>query len=223
MRSRFLSALLLPTLLLVIAPGVRAQDGFRGALEKINRTAPLAHPFATLSVPTLAIADLDGDDKPDGAILLESEGSHGQGYFEVELHFTGHRNANLKFQSLEPAVTVKALDINHDGDVDLIIEQSWTHRRLQVWINDGHGNFEKGRMEDFPSGLAPVRDRIGSSDRIDLQAFSLSSQRGFETMLVASHIAGRPPSDSDFAISSISLFRPDHALSLARSRAPPLS
>src|SRR5262245_7065749 len=141
MRTRFLSVSFgMTAMLIVAAPLLRAQDGAQGALAKINRAAAFAGPLARLHGPTLALADLDGDDKPDGAIL-ESDASSGQGNFEVELHFTRHRNTDIKFQSPEPAIMVKALDIDHDGDIDLIMEQSLTHKQLQVWINDGHGNF----------------------------------------------------------------------------------
>jgi hypothetical protein len=173
--------------------------------------------------PTLALADFDGDDKPDGAILLQSDVSRGQGNFELELHFTGRSNTDIKFQSPEPSVTVEALDIDHDGDIDLVIEQSLTRKRLQVWINDGHGNFERGRMEDFPSVVVPIRDKVGSSERLEPSVLSLPSQRGFESMLVACHIAGRPPCETDFLHFSISLFPLDHSPSLTQSRAPPLS
>ena len=210
-------------MLLVVVPVLRAQDGVQGALAKFNRTSALVEPLTGLHGPTLAVADLDGDGKPDGAILLASDDLRGLGNFDVELHFTHHSNTDIRFQSADPAITVEALDIDHDGDIDLIIEQSLTRKRLQVWINDGHGNFEKGRMEDFPSAVAPTRDQIRLSEHLDYPAVSLPTQRGFETMLMACHIAGRPPSESDLATSSTTLFRPDHAASLTHSRAPPLT
>lgn len=222
MNVRFLCRNLAFATVLLVAPVLRAQDGVQGALASIRATTPLAQSFTSLQGPTLAIADFDGDNKPDGAILLEADRLRGQGNFKIELHLTEHDNADIKFQSAEPELTVEALDIDHDGDIDLVIEQSVTRKRLQVWINDGHGNFEKVRIEDFPSPV-PTRQQLSSWQRLDYPVISLPSQRGFETMLMASHIAGRPPSDNQVAPSSKNLFGNDRGFSLTPSRGPPLS
>lgn len=223
MNTRFATAnFFLATFLVVAAPIVHAQDGIQGALGEFNSTSSSGQ-FLRLSGQTLAIADFDGDNRADGAILLEPNAVLGQGNFEIKLHLTGHNNRDIKFQSLEPALTVEARDIDHDGDIDLIIEESISHKRIQVWINDGNGNFEKGRLEDFPSDAGPVSDRLSSSELIDALTLSLPTQRGFETMLIACHIAGRPPSRKRFPSHSTNLFTSNQAFSLTPSRAPPLS
>lgn len=224
MKVRFLGiGFFVASMLLVAAPVLLAQDGTQGAFAQADRAAFLGQRLNQLSGPTLAIADLDGDNKLDGAVVLKTGPFLTPGSFQIDLHFTGRDNANIAFQSSESDITVVALDIDHDGDIDLVIEQPLTRKRLQLWINDGHGNFEEGRTEDFPSGMAPNRDGIESSEHLDTPAMSLPTQRTFETMLMACHVAGRPPSVSNFAPSSISLFRPDPAPSLTHSRAPPLS
>lgn len=222
MDTRFLSAnVVLATFLIVAAPIVRAQDGVQGALREFNRTTS-SRQILGLSGPTLAIADFDGDNEPDGAILLKSS-PLGQGNFEIELHLTGHSDSDIKVNSLESALTVEALDIDHDGDIDLVIEESISHKRLQIWVNDGHGKFEKGRLEDFPSAAAPTPEQVRSPERLDLPALSLPAQRGFETMLLACHIVGRPPSEDEFAPRSKNHPPKDQSFSLTPSRAPPLS
>ncbi|HEV2733155.1 MAG TPA: VCBS repeat-containing protein [Terriglobales bacterium] len=222
MDTRFLTTnVFLATFLSVAAPLLRAQDGVQGALREFNRTTS-SRQILGLSGPTLAIADFDGDNKPDGAILLNSS-PLGQGNFEIELHLTGYSDNEIKFHSLESTLTVEALDIDHDGDIDLVIEQSISHKRLQIWVNDGHGKFEKGRLEDFPSAAAPTHEQVRSPERLDAPAFSLPTQRGFETMLLACHIVGRPPSENQFAALSKKHPPKDQAFSLTPSRAPPLS
>jgi len=224
MKTRFYTAsFVVAALLLVAAPVLRAQDGVQGALEQVNRAASLGQRLSPLSGPALAIADLDKDNKPDGAVLLEATPCFGTGRFQVDLHFTDRDNARITFQSSESNLAVVALDIDHDGDIDLVIEQSLTHKGLQVWLNDGHGNFEKGRIEDFPSADVPSRELVRSSERLEPPAASLPTQRGFETMLMACHVAGRPPSEREFADVSTNLSQIDHPFSLTASRAPPLS
>jgi hypothetical protein len=225
MKLRLLSVnFVLATLLLVASATVlRAQDGAEGALAQASHTALLGQRWNRLSGPTLAIADFDGDNKQDGAAVLESAPFLPSGNFQIDLHFSGRNNASIIFQSSESDLAVGALDIDHDGDIDIVVEQSVTHKRLQVWINDGHGNFAKGHIEDFPSVVAPTRDQVMSLERRNFPAVSLPSQRGFETMLIACHVAGRPPSDTGFALAPTTSFQDDRPLSLASSRAPPLS
>jgi len=213
----------LAALVLVAAPVLRAQDGAEGALARARQAVLPTQSMSRLSGSTVAVADFDGDNKQDGAVVLETGSFLTPGSFQIELHFTGRDNAKIAFQSAEPDIMVDALDIDHDGDFDILIEQSLTYKRLQVWLNDGRGNFAKGRIEDMPSAVAPSRDRLMASGCADCVTISLPTQRGFETMLMACHIVGRPPSDGEFAVESESSFVANSQISLATPRAPPLS
>src|SRR5262249_34160741 len=146
----------------------------------------------------------------------------GPSTFQIELHFTGRTNSAITFQSPESDLMVNALDIDHDGDVDILIEQSFTHKRLQVWLNDGHGNFEKGRIEDFPSSGLPDGEQASSPRTMECPAVVVPTQRSFETWLITCHVAGRPPSARDIAVLSADLFLSVRVFSSASSRAPPL-
>ena len=212
----------LAALVLAAAPVLRAQDGAQGALAQASHTALLGQRLTRISGPVLTIADFDGDSKEDGAVVLENGAFVAPGSFQIDLHFTGRSNANIAFQSPESDITVAAFDIDHDGDIDIVVEQSLTHKRLLVWLNDGRGNFAKGRIEDFASAAVPTRDQIRPSERLDCPAVSLPSQRGFETTLMSCHIAGRPPSHLELAVVSSESFQTSSPFSLATSRAPPL-
>lgn len=213
----------LTTLLLLGVPALHAQDGAEGALARISGIGLLDRTLNPLRGPALAVADFDGDNRPDGAVLLKPASSPGLGDFQVELHFTNNNNATIQFQSPESNVTVAALDIDHDGDIDIVIEQSLTHKALQVYINDGQGNFEKGRIENYRSVAEPVSHQVTSSELLYSPAVSLPTQRGFESMLLACRVAGRPPSAHPFAASSANVHQIVGIFSQAQSRAPPLS
>ncbi|HEY6349545.1 MAG TPA: VCBS repeat-containing protein [Candidatus Angelobacter sp.] len=195
---------------------VWAQDGMKGALAQTNFTAPFGR--------SLAVADLDGDNQPDGAVLLRSGWPGTSGNFKIQLHFTGHTNVELAFQSKETALAVTAWDIDNDGDTDLVVEENMTHKPLRVWINDGNGEFHEGRVQDFPS-LAPgtqehLRLPANQPDRLVL---CLPPQRGFELPILTAGLLARPPSKNSsnavWLLSSIKV----RTLALNSSRAPPLS
>jgi hypothetical protein len=163
--------------LALTASSLWAQDGLPGALSRSNlaSSANLLTPFGQ----TLAFADFDGDHNPDGAVLLDRDGRQPQSSFRtIELHFTGRLNIDLALESSETALAISALDVNRDGAADIVVEQSFTHKRIQVWLNDGRGGFRKVRSEDFPSADAGNCERLESpSQPTDFPAIGLSPQR----------------------------------------------
>jgi hypothetical protein len=210
---------ILASSLALAAPCLWSQDGLKGALSPENLASPvgLAAPFWQ----TLASADFDGDNKPDGAVLLDS-GLPGKNNFRIQFHFTGRRNSEIDFQSPEKALSVAARDINHDGYTDVIIEQPLTHKPVGVWLNDGHGDFHQGRIEDFPAPGLGSHERLESPiRRADFPALCL---RTTETgMLTACPRLGHPGSSVDLEATAIDLTPGSRALSSNSPRAPPQS
>jgi len=150
-RSPFLRIILIA--LVLASSAAWAQDGLRGiATNDAQGSSALRSSFEQ----RLVVADFDNDQRPDGAILTDAGQLNGQRSFRIDLHLTAGDNNTLTFQSSETALTISALDVNHDGATDIVVEQAFTRRRLEVWLNDGHGIFRKARSEDFPSAYEPV-------------------------------------------------------------------
>jgi hypothetical protein len=139
-------------LLVLFVPSLRAQDGLMGAL---SRESAMTHARIGFE-QQLAAADFDNDQMPDGALLLPEGFSGGKRSFRIELHFTSGNNDAITFTTAERGLSISALDVNRDGAPDIVIEKAFTHQRLQVYLNDGHGAFHQARLEDFdapdPSG-----------------------------------------------------------------------
>src|SRR5262245_3538859 len=211
----FAGSLILAAMLALTAPSLRAQDGLEGALRRVN--------FAPSFGPTLAIADFDRDKKADGAVLVDSGLPRGQCGFQIEIHFSGRENVAFTFQSTEAVHSVSAWDIDRDGDTDVIVEQPFTEQRLQIWLNDGRGNFQSGRIEDFPS--PPTREHLTTSPgaRRDV-CIALPPQRCFETdALPVRRLLDRPVASSSFPIALEASLPALYAFSANSSRAPPYS
>ncbi len=145
MRSTFLRIFLVS--LALAAQTVWAQDGLPGAESKAANAPWLRSPLTS----RLVAADFDNDQKLDGALLIDAGVIDGQRMFRIELHVSASENRNLLFASNDPSLAISALDVNSDGMPDLVVEQAFTHKRLQVWLNDGQGGFRRARAEDFPS------------------------------------------------------------------------
>ncbi len=148
MKARCLIPGFVFAVLSLAAPPLSAQDGLGGAISRLEITKSFLHqPFEQ----KLAAADFDNDQKPDGAVIVDTGQFDGQKIFRIELHVTAGNNIDLTFESNNLAPAISALDVNQDGAPDIVVEESFTHKRLYVWLNDGHGAFRKARTEDFPS------------------------------------------------------------------------
>jgi hypothetical protein len=208
---------------LALTASLWAQDGLEGAVSRANLASPanVGMPFSQ----TLAAADFDGDNKPDGAFLVD----HGQlwpqsGFRTIELHFTGRGNTELTFESNETTLAISALDVNRDGAPDIVVEQPFTHKRLHVWLNDGRGGFRKVRSQDFPSADAGNHERLESpSARTNCPALCLSSQRGSEIAILTA--CRLPYLDSSAGEQALPFVAPLGLRAVAPNspRAPPLS
>jgi len=188
----------LPLLALACAaPMLHAQEGLKGAVARTDTLGPsLGLSFGSLFKRPLAIADFDGDRQPDGALLLTPASATTRSSYRVEVHLSRTKNVELTFESKDDMLALAALDINHDGTTDLVIEQALTHRRLHVWLGDGQGGFRKVRAEDF-SATDPGSGAQASAPNSQQKAVavSLPPQGRFQTtLLISGHISGRPPS-----------------------------
>ncbi len=128
-------------------PLLKAQDGLRGAMSRGAKTTQSVTDFSA----HIAAADFDEDHDPDGAILLETGRLNGKRSFRIEVHVTKAANSAITFLSTESGLAISALDVNHDGAPDIVIEKEFTHQRLQVYLNDGHGAFRIAHAEDYPA------------------------------------------------------------------------
>ncbi len=134
--------------LALVTPAMWAQDGLRGALSRYGSEGRLLqHEFDQ----QIVAADFDEDQQPDGAVLIDTGQTDGQRSFRIEMHLTSGQNTGIRFSSSESAISIAALDVNADGAPDIVVEQTFTHKRLQVWLNDGHGSFRKVNSEDYQS------------------------------------------------------------------------
>lgn len=200
-----------------------AQDRVEGALTRGNLASPLnlSNSFGR----TFAGADFDNDHKLDRAVLVDSGPLEGQNSFRIDLHLSGGGNFELIFQSTEIALALTALDLNEDGAIDVVVEQALTHQRLYVWLNDGHGEFHRGRVEDFQSNDNPIGEQFDTpSSKPDYTTACLALHRGTLTdKLAARSLSGPPPSSGEFKIFGTGSSPTARPSSSDYSRAPPHS
>jgi hypothetical protein len=88
---------------------------------------------------TAIISDFDGDNQPDLA-TSRLEGSS----YKVEIQLSASQETtSFTLSSSERAIALLAVDVDKDNDKDLIIVSATSLKPLALWMNDGHGHFER--------------------------------------------------------------------------------
>jgi hypothetical protein len=101
-----------------------------------------------------AIADFDGDRKPDLATVEVQKGdSSSTSQYSIRLQLTA--GAVQVFGVIAPAggLQIVARDVNGDDALDVLVSTAWQHQQVAVLLNDGHGNFTWADAGAFPSAF----------------------------------------------------------------------
>jgi hypothetical protein len=126
--------------------------------EKAFRLGTAASPFGF----STAVANLDSDRQPDFAIA-DRVGDSARGYeYSLEVSLSLGARQVFRFHSLDAALSVSALDLDNDKDLDIVLTQTLTGKVVAVWINDGDGQFSPGKNRDIPPSLDSGRFNGGA-------------------------------------------------------------
>lgn len=103
---------------------------------------------------TFAIADFDGDRKPDLATVeIQKSSSASKTQYSIRLQLAV--GAAQIFGVTAPAggLQIVAKDVNGDDALDVVVSTAWQHRQVAVLLNDGHGRFTLAETGAFPDAL----------------------------------------------------------------------
>ena len=156
LRNSFLLAILLATATVCYGAAPNTDSN----VEPLEISSPLTSGWA--------VADLDGDHKPDVA-QTRGIGQDGTNYlYRVELKLSqGGTASTFTFSNTDSlGVSVTAVDVDGDHDLDLVISARFRHQRIGVWINDGKGSF----TENLHSLFAATEDSSLNSSHDNLTA-----------------------------------------------------
>jgi len=173
--------------------------------------------------PVGAVADLDGDNVPDLAIV-SAKGRGPKGFqYQLELHLSARPAlSSLSITARERGLRIVARDVDGDGDLDLVITSALSLAPVEVWINDGHGRFTKGNPAAYPSSI------WGEG----LVIFSETAERAMEAGLLPpchdcagfsdQHRPCRLPVGDDGTPLELAPFHASNVAGAPKTRSPPL-
>jgi hypothetical protein len=120
--------------------------------------------------PQFAIADLDGDVRPDFATIEAGPNSIGDTNYWIQLQLSAAGRQSIRLVAPAGGLLIEARDVNGDHAVDLVLATAWHRQPVAVFLNDGHGSFSRIEPTVFPRAfresktnwLSPSNDPVES-------------------------------------------------------------
>jgi hypothetical protein len=98
-----------------------------------------------------AIADFDGDNRPDFATVQPGPSSSLNMRYWIGVQLSGGSRQTVGITAPAGGLQITSRDVNGDNFLDVVVTTAWTNRPVAVLLNDGHGNFTPSDPRAFPS------------------------------------------------------------------------
>jgi hypothetical protein len=115
---------------------------------------PQSGPASSLQVTSqFAIADFDGDRRPDLATVQVGQGSSWDTHYWIAFRLSGGSRQTLGITAPTGGLQITSRDVNGDSFLDVVITTAWTNLPVAVLLNDGQGNFRATSPSAFPGAF----------------------------------------------------------------------
>jgi hypothetical protein len=126
--------------------------------------------------PQFAIADFDGDVRPDLASI--QAGPNGSTTYWIHLQLSGAGQQSIRLVGPAGGLLIEARDVNGDHAVDLVLATAWLRQPVAIFLNDGHGNFSRAEPTEFPGAFSESKTNWVSGSNLTTDAVGVAPQSG---------------------------------------------
>jgi len=190
-----------------------------------NRNHPVTHlaKSALAQGSThFAIADFDGDLRPDLAMIRVSRDGAPDAQYSLELQFSSGTRAPIGLIGPAGGLEVSPQDVNGDQFADLVITSVVDSQFVAILLNDGKGNFTQVDRADYPGvGRRPQSRLLGPPDTTIRELVVGQSQKMFGDEVISAIREHVPQRAFPLALASVKISAGPVIL-LPAGRAPPL-
>lgn len=164
-RRRVIRSMLLLLLLGIVGSSAAANPDIQKV--PVNSVGP-GQPFA--------IADLDGDVRPDLATIQAGSNTSGTTDYWVQLRLTTASWRSIRLVAPAGGLWVEARDVNGDHAVDLVFSTAWFRRPVAILLNDGHGSFSRVEPATFPQAFDECKTNWSSASKQAIDSIGVPAQ-----------------------------------------------
>jgi len=112
-----------------------------------------ARPASAQAFAHFAIADFDGDSRPDLATVNVGQSSARNTRYWIAFHLSGRSSQTVGITAPTGGLQITSWDVNGDSFPDVIVTTAWTNKPIAILLNDGLGNFTPSSPSDFQSAF----------------------------------------------------------------------
>jgi hypothetical protein len=122
-----------------------------------QRWEGLDRPTTGTAGASFAIADFDGDSKPDLATVQPGPAMAARTNYWIHLEFSLGNHGSFAVVAPAGGLQIASRDVNGDSFLDLIISTSIANQPVAVLLNDGRGNFTLAKPGAFGAAIWQAR------------------------------------------------------------------
>lgn len=115
-----------------------------------------------------AIADLDGDLRPDLASIQAEPNSSATTNYWIQLQLSTTGWQSIRVVAPSGGLRIETRDVNGDNAIDLVLAESWFNRPVAIFLNNGHGGFSRAETSAFPGAFRESETNWSSSSATSL-------------------------------------------------------
>jgi hypothetical protein len=127
---------------------------------------------------TFAIADFDGDRRPDFASIQAGQNRSGSSDYSIQIYLSQVGRQSIDLVAPVGGLLIEARDVDGDHAVDLIVSTAWRKRPVAIFLNDGHGTFSRAEVAAFPGAFSEYEINLVSGSNPATDALGISPKPG---------------------------------------------
>lgn len=138
-----------------------------------------SRPIASIGPGTqFAIADFDGDLRPDFASIEGGTNVSGSANYWIELQLTSIGRQSIQLVAPAGGLLIQARDVNGDHAIDLVFTTAWFGQPVAIFLNDGRGGFSRAEPDAYPGAFSESKTNWISTTDLATDAVGVPSQSG---------------------------------------------
>jgi hypothetical protein len=192
----------------------------RGTGLSSQKVEAFAHGAAAAT--HFAIADFDGDSRPDLATVETGLVGVSHARYWIGFRLSAGARQMIGVNAPVGGLEIASRDVNGDNIVDLVVSTAWLKSPVVVLVNDGHGNFTIREPSAFSSALTNPSRTLESPAQQNPDTAIAVPARG-SSDFIASERAVASVDSSEKLLTSNSLRKVFLLVVCSSGRAPPLS
>lgn len=145
-------------------------------MASTNRDSTAQPAMRSVARAQFAVADFDGDVRPDLATIESGTNHAGATDYWVQLRLTTAGRQLIRLVAPAGGLWIEARDVNGDHAVDLVLTTAWFNRPVAILLNDGHGRFSRVQPAAFPEAFSESGMNWGSSPQAGLTPAAVPAQ-----------------------------------------------